>query len=130
MSALAAALGGLSTQLGTRQNLLENTVESIRDAVIVADEHAVVVVANAAARRLLGVDRGFDSLTGTRKFACFLADGVTPLPIPDSPLARALRGENVDDFELVVQSEAPGARARIVANARPLRDAPAIFAAR
>ena len=91
--------------------LLENTVESIRDAVIVVDENAVVVVANAAARRLLGVDRGFDSLTGTRNFTCFLADGVTPLPIPDSPLARALRGENIDDFELVVQPEAPGARA-------------------
>jgi PAS domain S-box-containing protein len=114
----------LSAQLGTRQDLLENTVESIRDAVIVVDEHAVVVVANAAARRLLGVDRGFNSLTGPRKFTCFLTDGVTPLPIPDSPLARALRGENVDDFELVVQSGQPGARASMVANARPLRDAP------
>jgi PAS domain S-box-containing protein len=116
-------VAGTSTPLGTRQILLENTVESTRDAVIVVDEHAVIVVANAAARRLLGVDRGFDSLTGTRNFTCFRADGVTPLPIPDSPLARALRGENIDDFELVVQSEAPGARAWIVANARPLRDA-------
>src|SRR4029079_17176295 len=82
---------------------------------------AVIVVANAAARRLLDVDRGFDSLMGTRKFACFLADGVTPLSIPDSPLARALRGESVDDFELVVESGS-GARVNIVANARPLRD--------
>ena len=122
IAALAGALGELSHQLGTRQNLLENTVESIRDAVIVVDEHAVVVVANAAARRLLGIDRGFDSLTGPRKFACFLADGVTLLPIPDSPLARALRGENVDDFELVVQADAPAAPVLIVANARPLRD--------
>jgi PAS domain S-box-containing protein len=58
-----------------------------------------------------------------RKFACFLADGTTPLPIPDSPLARALCGENVDDFEIVVQGEQSGARAHLVANARPLRDA-------
>ena len=117
-----AAFAELSSQLGTRQNLLENTVESIRDSVVVADENAVVVVANAAARRLLGVDRGFDSLTGVRKFTCFLSDGVTSLPISDSPLARALRGENVDDFELVVQPEQSGAKAYIVANARPLRD--------
>ena len=122
MAALTEAFAGLSGQLGTRQNLLENTVESIRDSVVIADENAVVVVANAAARRLLGVDRGFDSLTGQRKFACFLSDGVTSLPIPDSPLARALRGENVDDFELVVQPEQSGAKACIVANARPLRD--------
>jgi PAS domain S-box-containing protein len=121
IATLAAALAELSTQLGTKQNLLENTVESIRDAVVVADENAVVVVANAAARRLLDVDRGFDSLTGKRTFACFLADGVTPLPIPASPLARALRGENVDDFDLVLQSGS-GARVNIVANARPLRD--------
>ncbi len=109
------------SQLGTKQNLLENTVESIRDAVIAVDEHGVVVVANAAARRLLDVDRGFDTLMGKRTFVCFFADGVTPLPIPDSALARALRGESVDDFELVVQSGA-GARVNMVANARPLRD--------
>src|SRR5258705_509058 len=82
-------------------------------AVCVADEGAVVVVANAAARRLLAVGRGFDSLTGPRKFACFLADGVTPLSIPDAPLSRALRGENVDDFELVVHPKS-GAPAWIV----------------
>jgi PAS domain S-box-containing protein len=122
MAALAEAFAGLSGQLATRQNLLENMVESIRDSVVIADENAMVVVANAAARRLLGVDRGFDSLTGPRKFACFLPGGVTSLPIPDSPLARALRGENVDDFELVVQPEQSGAKACIVANARPLRD--------
>jgi PAS domain S-box-containing protein len=126
MATLSAAFAELSRQLGTREELLENTLESIRDCVVVADEKTVVVVANAAARRLLGVDPGFDSLTGVRKFACFLADGVTPLPIPDSPLARALRGENVDDFELVVQSGQSASkqesRAWFVANARPLRD--------
>jgi PAS domain S-box-containing protein len=119
---LAAAFAELTTQFGTKRDLLEKTVESIRDSVVVADENGVIVVANAAARRLLGVAPGFNSLTGTRTFACFLADDVTPMPIPDSPLARALRGENVDDFELAVQPEAPAARAHVVANARPLRD--------
>ncbi|MGE9010503.1 PAS domain S-box protein [Leptospira interrogans] len=122
MAPLSAAFAELSGQFGARPNLLENTVESIRDCVVVADENAVVVVANGAARQLLGVDRGFDSLAGVRKFACFLVDGTTPLPIPDSPLARALRGEHVDDFELMVQPEGSGAKAYIVANARPLRD--------
>jgi PAS domain S-box-containing protein len=142
MATLSAAFAELSRQLGTKEELLENTLESIRDCVVVVDEKAVVVVANAAARRLLGVDPGFDSLTGLRKFACFLADGTTPLPIPDSPLARALRGENVDDFELVVQAGSHSnlvyadcvdlsavenatkqeSRAWFVANARPLRD--------
>ena len=121
IAGLAAAFGELSAQLGSKQNLLENTVESIRDCVVVADEHGIVVVANAAARRLLGVDAGFDGLAGRRSFVCLFADDVTPMPIPDSPLARALRGENVDDLELAVQPER-GERTYIVANARPLRD--------
>ncbi|MGB8401904.1 PAS domain S-box protein [Bradyrhizobium sp.] len=119
---LAAAFAEMSTQLGTKQKLLENTVESIRDSVVVADENGKIVVANAAARRLLGVDPGFSSAAGAQKFTRFFADGVTPLPVSSSPLMRALRGENVDDFELVVQFEEPGVRAYIVANARPLRD--------
>jgi len=143
MATLSAAFAELSRQLDTKEELLENTLESIRDCVLVVDEKAVVVVANAAARRLLSVGPGFNSLTGVRKFACFLGDGLTPLPLPDSPLARALRGENVDDFELVVQPEHSGGRASsseegpgsrqenasgqqsgawVVANARPLRD--------
>lgn len=122
ITGLAVALGGMATQLRTKQDLLENTVESIRDSVIVADERGVIVVANAAARRLLGVAPGFNSLTDPRNFACFFADDVTPMPVPASPLARALRGENVDDCELAVQPERPGERAYIVANARPLRD--------
>ena len=118
---LAASFAEMTTELGRRQKLLENTVESIRDSVLVADENGNIVVANATARRLLGVCPGFSSTTGARKFACFLADSVTPLPLSSSPLARALRGENVDEVELVVEFE-QRARVHIVANARPLRD--------
>ena len=123
LARLAAELDKLSVLLSTKHYLLENTVETIRDSVVVVDANAVIVVANAAARQLLGVDPGFDSLRGTRRFACFLADGVTPLPLSASPQALALRGENVDDLELVVQSGPSEATAYIVANARPLRDA-------
>jgi PAS domain S-box-containing protein len=120
--ATARSLSGLSTLLKTKQGLLENTVESIRDCVVVTDERGVVVVANAAARRLLGVKPGFDSATGTSDFLSFLADGTTPMPFASSPLARALRGENVDDFELVVRPEPSGGAIHIEANARTLRD--------
>jgi PAS domain S-box-containing protein len=119
---LAAALAEMSAQLGTKQDWLKSTVESIRDAVVVADEGGVVVVANAAARHLLSVEPGFNDTTETRKFLCFLADGTTPLPKADSSLVRALRGENVDDFELVVLPEHASVKVHLVANARPLRD--------
>jgi len=126
-ASLAAVLAEMPGEFGTKQSLLENTVESIRDPVIVTDAAGVVVVVNAAARRLLGVDPGFNSLTGVRKFRCLCADGTTPLPIPDTPLARALQDEDVDDFELVVQPEGPGGagtgeKLSVIANARALRD--------
>jgi PAS domain S-box-containing protein len=119
---LAASFAEMTTQLGRKQKLLENTLDSIRDSVIVVDENGIVVVANAAARRQLCVGPGVNSMTAPRKFVCFFADAVTPLPISSSPLARALRGEIVDDFEIVVQPQQPAAKVYIVANARPLRD--------
>ncbi|WP_229183253.1 hybrid sensor histidine kinase/response regulator [Bradyrhizobium oropedii] len=120
---LAATLAELSAQLGSRQNLLEKTIESIRDPVVVADEHGVVVIANAAARRLYSVEPGFHTLTGVRRFQNYYADGRTAMPISDTPVARALRGENIDDFELIVRPlSPPDPDVYLVANARPLRD--------
>ncbi|MFB9267840.1 PAS domain S-box protein [Bradyrhizobium erythrophlei] len=122
IAGLGAALAELSAQLGTKQNLLEKTVESIRDPVVVADETGATVIVNAAARNLFGIAPGFNSLTGVRSFQCYFPDGETRLPIADSPLARALRGENVDDFELIVRPQPPGKQVFLLANARPLRD--------
>ncbi len=119
---LAATLAELSAQLGSRQHLLEKTVESIRDPVVVADEHGMIVIVNAAARRLYSVEPGFDTLTGVRTFQNYYADGTTVMPIPDTPMARALRGDNVDDFELIVKPQPPQPAVFLVVNARPLRD--------
>ncbi|MBR0752534.1 PAS domain S-box protein [Bradyrhizobium jicamae] len=44
------------------------------------------------------------------------------MPIPDSPLARALRGDDVQDLELVVKPPDGAADVSLLANARPLRD--------
>ncbi|WP_461314623.1 hybrid sensor histidine kinase/response regulator [Bradyrhizobium embrapense] len=119
---LAATLAELSAQLGSRQHLLEKTVESIRDPVVVADEHRVIVIVNAAARRLYRIEPGFDILTGVRTFQNYYADGTTVMPIAETPMARALRGEDIDDCELIVKPLRPEPAVCLVANARPLRD--------
>ncbi|HEX7922706.1 MAG TPA: PAS domain S-box protein, partial [Bradyrhizobium sp.] len=119
---LAATLAELSAQLGSRQHLLEKTVESIRDPVVVADEHRMIVIVNAAARRLYHVEPGFDILTGVRTFQNYYADGTTVMPIAETPMARALRGEDIDDCELIVKPLGPEPAVCLVANARPLRD--------
>jgi len=50
--------------------LLENTIESITISVLVADEHGQIVVANAAAKRLLEIVPGAGM---TRKLNLFLS---------------------------------------------------------
>src|SRR5229473_1996374 len=119
ISALSATFAEMATQIRTKQSILENTIESIGDSVLVADERGQIVVANAAAKRLLQIVPG----AGVRgKFSYFYPDGVTPMPASRLALVRALGGESVDDQELFVVPEAPCVPAYVVANARPLRD--------
>jgi PAS domain S-box-containing protein len=119
ISALSATFAGMATQIRTKQALLEKTIESIGDSVLVADEHGQIVVANAAAKRLLEIAPGGGM---TRALSYFHPDGVTPMPPSSLALERALGGESVDDQEFIVVPEAPRVAANIIANARPLRD--------
>ena len=119
ISALSATFAEMATQIRSKQSLLENTIESIGDSILVADERGQIVVANAAAKRLLQIVPG----SGVkRKFSYFYPDGVTPMPAARLALVRALGGESVDDQEFIVVPEAPCVPANVVANARPLKD--------
>ncbi|SDK09933.1 MULTISPECIES: hybrid sensor histidine kinase/response regulator [Bradyrhizobium] len=115
-----AVLADVFTQLRARQALLEHTVQSISDAVLVIDADGRIVIANAAAKRLLGVDLSID--IQSTPFRYLLSDGVTRAPASSSPLMRALRGEDIDDMEFVVEARATGVRENVAASARPLRD--------
>src|SRR6266566_4074204 len=119
ISALSATFAEMATQIRTKQALLEKTIESIGDSVLVADERGQIVVTNAAAKRLLDIVPGAGM---TRKFSYFYPDGVTPMPASNLALVRALNGESVDDQEYIVVPEAPCVAANIMANARPLKD--------
>lgn len=120
---LSATFADMATELRRNEALLKNTFESISDSVLVADEDGKILLANAAAQRLLGVVPGMRGTEETREFRYFYPDGVTPMPVSSSALARALRGESVDDLEFIVRPEAPRrAPAYIVANARPLEE--------
>jgi len=119
ISVLSGTFAEMATQIRAKQALLENTIESISDSVLVADERGQIVAANAAAKRLLEIVPGAGM---TRKLNYFYPDGVTPMPASNLALARALGGESVEDQEFIAVPESPCIPAYIVANARPLKD--------
>jgi signal transduction histidine kinase len=100
--------------------LLGLVLDSLAEAVLVADAESRILLYNQSARELLGIDldttpldQWIDALSLRR------ADG-TPFVASELPLARALRGERVDDLEMLVRSGADKTERQLSATARPL----------
>src|SRR5262249_12979295 len=56
------------------------------------------------------------------RYGCYLPDRVTPAPVDQMPLARAIRGEAVDDAEEFIRNPHRPNGVWLSVNARPLRD--------
>ena len=105
--------------------VLRSILDSIGDAVIVAEDDGKPLTFNAAARALFGI--GNDSLTLAQWLDLEILQIVNieepsaAMSIGKRPLALALHGEQVDDLELIVRL--PGSeRVRwLLANARALQ---------
>lgn len=81
--------------------IIHAVIESMSDAVIVADQDGRIVLLNEVAKGLFGKFLEDGNQEGFRPGeGLFLADQVTRCPSVDRPLARALRGESVDQFEM------------------------------
>jgi two-component system NtrC family sensor kinase len=103
-----------------RARLLRAILDAVGEALLVMSADERLLYSNPAAGHLLGVKAG--ELTADavlRQQDLRRADGVTPLPHAERPLARALRGEAVDEAEVYFRRpRAPGLWLR--ATARPL----------
>lgn len=108
-------------QVQTERQRLETTLQALPDAVLVCDADGILVVANDAARRLLG-DQYVPGLplavSDTLRPATRSLDG-DPVPPDQLPLRRALRGERVIDQRLAIE-RAPGALRYVSATAAPV----------
>ncbi|WP_127995469.1 response regulator [Piscinibacter defluvii] len=114
------------TELQRQTVILREVLDGIGDSVLVVDRRAELVLANPAAEFIAG--RGMT--TGPKgnwreRFGLYLPDRVTLCPLEDLPLARALRGEDVDKQDLYMRrsGEGPDQGLWLTATARPLRDA-------
>jgi PAS domain S-box-containing protein len=105
----------LAAALQENQQLLQAVIADLPVAVRACDVDGRVFLHNSAAAELFALETADDPHSEDQRLneidvGFFMADGKTPVPIEDRPLARALRGEAVTNVELVIAQ--PGGVAR------------------
>lgn len=103
--------------------LLQSTLENLGDGVVVADEAGRFLLFNAAAERIMGVkltDSNPDEWS--ERYKVFLPDQITMCPSQQLPMARAIRGEEVDGAEFFIRNPDHNDGIWITVTARPLLD--------
>jgi PAS domain S-box-containing protein len=107
----------------SQTEILTSILDHTTDAVIVADKDYRFLIFNPAAERIFATGATETKAEGwSRTYGLYLPDQVTPFPPDDLPLARSIRGEQVDDQEMFVRHhEAPNGL-WISVSGRPLRD--------
>jgi signal transduction histidine kinase len=105
-------------------NLLQLILNSMSDGVVVADESSQFLVFNPAAEQMFGkITNDSQPEEWSEQYGLFLPDRVTPLPVEQIPLLRALRGEQVDNVEIFTRHRQAPNGFWVTASSRPLRDA-------
>lgn len=120
-----------ATEDHERQHRLQKERDRLRaifavltDAVAACDAMGTFTEMNAAALQLTGASGhvGQSVHDSVARYGIFLPDGVTPFPMAQSTLVRALRGEEPEGVEALVRNAAHPDGMRITATSRPLRD--------
>ncbi|MCI0455518.1 MAG: ATP-binding protein [Gemmataceae bacterium] len=102
---------------------LHLVLDSIADGVVIADETGTLRLLNRTAEEILGV--GLIEVPveqWAERYGCYLPDRVTPYPSDQLPLARALRGETVQEEEVFIRHANRPDGIWVSVNAAPLRD--------
>ncbi len=105
-------------RLATSQLRLQTIFDNMTEGILVLDREGKTVLVNKAAQRLLSLPEHPDYRKVIDQFDAFSIDG-EPLPPSQWPTVRALRGEFVQNFELLFRRKSNGE-----AGAREISTAP------
>lgn len=122
-AALAIERDGLRADDRRRAGLLDAVLSHVSESVIASDADGRVVLANAAAREMLGLGSGEISVEQSVDPAASATsrrelEGAE-IPLADAPLYRAIRGEHVTDRDYVLV-RTDGVEVAVRANAHPI----------
>ena len=101
--------------------VLQNTFNSVAEAVLVINAKGEVMLANAAARQMLRYRDGMSVYQVRQLSTAYHADGVTRLTAEEMPSARVLRGQPFDEQEIVIRPANGRPPVHLVVSGRPLR---------
>jgi two-component system, cell cycle sensor histidine kinase and response regulator CckA len=112
-----------TAELGAERQFLHAVLNSMSEGVVACDASGALTYFNPAARALHGApDRSLSPEAWSAHYRLCRADGVTPLPMEEIPLYRALGGEVVRDMEMVVRAASGEARC-VLASGHTMYDA-------
>src|SRR5690349_22809017 len=100
---------------------LRGAFDNMAEAVVIFDAQYTVLYQNHAALELNRLPTGITRSELEQVIERFKPDGA-PLPVEDSPVSRALRGETVRDEAIHVHRKALGDTRVWIYNAVPIRD--------
>lgn len=98
-------------------------LDSMGDGVVVANADGEFLLFNPAAEAILGV--GFthgDPCHWSEKYGFYLPDQITPYPVAEMPLVKAMHGESSDEVEMFVRNPQRPQGVWLSITARPLVD--------
>jgi PAS domain S-box-containing protein len=106
-----------------KTQLLESILNSMSDGVVVGDLAGRFTIFNPAAERIIGIGKlEAGASDWAQRYGLYLPDQATLCPNEQLPLARAIRGENVDDVEIFLRNPVRSDGAWLQFSGRPLLD--------
>ncbi len=112
--------------LQKQSEILRSILDSIGDAIIVTGGLGEPLTINPAARTLFGIGPYSSTIEHHLNLEMFKTvagvDSSTTIRVSEGPISLALRGEEVDDLEIIVRPPGSDKCKWVLANARPLRN--------
>ena len=113
----------INDQLTVQTQLLHSIFHSISDGVVVAGETSNVMMANMSSKRILGPIPFLKSSDEWFKpDLYFYPDKVTPFPMEEHPLFKAIGGKSTDGVEMFIRSDETHNGVYASVSGRPLQD--------
>ncbi|HWB00050.1 MAG TPA: response regulator [Pirellulales bacterium] len=110
-------------ELGNKTRILESILNSMADGVAVCDDQGKFLSFNSAGRKILGLGPLDDPPDHwPDAYGLYKSDQVTPLPVEELPLVRALNGDPTDSFEIYVSRPDMDHAVWLSCTGRPLID--------